>query len=176
MDCLASLGCCFKQRASNPARDRPTRGPAVSRKALPGRAKAKQPGSLRPPSGPTRVERGRVAPGPGNPPPHGGPGTRVPSPASSSTQRIFPSSSERPFRGASPPVPAGRHPLRPPLRLRLGPAASTPRRRPVPAGSRATAPSRAVRDGHAATPLSRCGYSLENGPCSGGVSLMWICT
>ncbi|KAJ1093632.1 hypothetical protein NDU88_006744 [Pleurodeles waltl] len=136
MDCLASLGCCFKQRASNPARDRPTRGPAVSRKALPGRAKAKQPGSLRPPSGPTRVERGRVAPGPGNPPPHGGPGTRVPSPASSSTQRIFPSSSERPFRGASPPVPAGRHPLRPPLRLRLGPAASTPRRRPVPAGSR----------------------------------------
>ncbi|KAJ1183996.1 hypothetical protein NDU88_000806 [Pleurodeles waltl] len=69
MDCLASLGCCFKQRASNPARDRPTRGPAVSRKALPGRAKAKQPGSLRPPSGPTRVERGRVAPGPGNPPP-----------------------------------------------------------------------------------------------------------
>ncbi|KAJ1183943.1 hypothetical protein NDU88_000753 [Pleurodeles waltl] len=140
MDCLASLGCCFKQRASNPARDRPTRGPAVSRKALPGRAKAKQPGSLRPPSGPTRVERGRVAPGPGNPPPHGGPGTRVPSPASSSTQRIFPSSSERPFRGASPPVPAGRHPLRPPLRLRLGPAASTPRRRPVPAGSRATAP------------------------------------
>ncbi|KAJ1174506.1 hypothetical protein NDU88_006327 [Pleurodeles waltl] len=155
MDCLASLGCCFKQRASNPARDRPTRGPAVSRKALPGRAKAKQPGSLRPPSGPTRVERGRVAPGPGNPPPHGGPGTRVPSPASSSTQRIFPSSSERPFRGASPPVPAGRHPLRPPLRLRLGPAASTPRRRPVPAGSRATALSRAVRDGHAATPLSR---------------------
>ncbi|KAJ1093657.1 hypothetical protein NDU88_006755 [Pleurodeles waltl] len=136
MDCLASLGCCFKQRASNPARDRPTRGPAVSRKALPGRAKAKQPGSLRPPSGPTRVERGRVAPGPGNPPPHGGPGTRVPSPASSSTQRIFPSSSERPFRGASPPVPAGRHPLRPPLRLRLGPAAYTPRRRPVPAGSR----------------------------------------
>ncbi|KAJ1183961.1 hypothetical protein NDU88_000771 [Pleurodeles waltl] len=136
MDCLASLGCCFKQRASNPARDRPTRGPAVSRKALPGRGKAKQPGSLRPPSGPTRVERGRVAPGPGNPPPHGGPGTRVPSPASSSTQRIFPSSSERPFRGASPPVPAGRHPLRPPLRLRLGPAASTPRRRPVPAGSR----------------------------------------
>ncbi|KAJ1195484.1 hypothetical protein NDU88_004764 [Pleurodeles waltl] len=68
MDCLASLGCCFKQRASNPARDRPTRGPAVSRKALPGRAKAKQPGSLRPPSGPTRVERGRVAPGPGKPP------------------------------------------------------------------------------------------------------------
>ncbi|KAJ1093663.1 hypothetical protein NDU88_006761 [Pleurodeles waltl] len=44
MDCLASLGCCFKQRASNPARDRPTRGPAVSRKALPGRAKAKQQG------------------------------------------------------------------------------------------------------------------------------------
>ncbi|KAJ1153098.1 hypothetical protein NDU88_005864 [Pleurodeles waltl] len=69
MDCLASLGCCFKQRPSNPARDRPTRGPAVSRKALPGRAKAKQPGSLRPPSGPTRVERGRVAPGPGKPPP-----------------------------------------------------------------------------------------------------------
>ncbi|KAJ1165211.1 hypothetical protein NDU88_005639 [Pleurodeles waltl] len=69
MDCLASLGCCFKQRASNPARDRPTRGPAVPRKALPGRAKAKQPGSLRPPSGPTRVERGRVAPGPGKPPP-----------------------------------------------------------------------------------------------------------
>ncbi|KAJ1176087.1 hypothetical protein NDU88_001370 [Pleurodeles waltl] len=69
MDCLASLGCCFKQRASNPARDRPTRWPAVSRKALPGRAKAKQPGSLRPPSGLTRVERGRVAPGPGKPPP-----------------------------------------------------------------------------------------------------------
>ncbi|KAJ1140229.1 hypothetical protein NDU88_006586 [Pleurodeles waltl] len=153
MDCLASLGCCFKQRASNPARDRPTRGPAVSRKALPGRAKAKQPGSLRPPSGPTRVERGQVAPGPGKPPPHGGPGTRVPSPASSSTQRIFPSSSERPFRGASPPVPAGRHPLRPPLRLRLGPAASTPRRRPAQGPALALAhPWLAERSAAAGTP------------------------
>ncbi|KAJ1191433.1 hypothetical protein NDU88_000749 [Pleurodeles waltl] len=92
---------------------------------------------------------------------HGGPGTRVPSPASSSTQRIFPSSSERPFRGVSPPVPAGRHPLRPLLRLRLGPAASLPRRWPVPAGSCATALSSPLRWGAKDGPRRARGYSPQ---------------
>ncbi|KAJ1217289.1 hypothetical protein NDU88_004883 [Pleurodeles waltl] len=93
--------------------------------------------------------------------PYGGPGTQVPSPASSFTQRIFPSSSERPFRGVSPPVPAGRHPLRPPLRLRLGPAVSLPRRWLVPAGSCATALSSTLRWGAKDGPRRACGYSPQ---------------
>ncbi|KAJ1204339.1 hypothetical protein NDU88_008117 [Pleurodeles waltl] len=104
--------------------------------ALPGRAKAKQHGSLRPSSGPTRVGRGRVAPDPGKPPPAvRAPKCRRPPPPPPSA---FSQQLGMTVPWGVPTGPGQHAPLHPPLRLRHSPAVSLPRRRPVPSGSRAT--------------------------------------
>ncbi|KAJ1186130.1 hypothetical protein NDU88_002913 [Pleurodeles waltl] len=143
----------------------PSQGPPNLRachfsEALPGRVKAKQPASLRPlQCGPTRVEWGRVVPGPGKPPP---PPRRSGHPSAVAClfhPAHFPQQVRTTVPWGVPAGPGWQAPLCPTLRLHFGPAVSLPRRRPVPAGSRATALSspsggvqRTVRDRHAATP------------------------
>ncbi|KAJ1203675.1 hypothetical protein NDU88_007459 [Pleurodeles waltl] len=59
----------FQAKSFHPARDRPTRRPAVSRRPFLAERRPSSPPVCAPSSGSTRVEWGRVAPGPGKPPP-----------------------------------------------------------------------------------------------------------
>ncbi|KAJ1215585.1 hypothetical protein NDU88_003193 [Pleurodeles waltl] len=148
----------FQAKSFHQARDRPTRGPAVSQRPFLAERRPSSPPVCAPSSGPTRVKWGRVAPGPGKPPP-----PRRSGHPSAVACLFHPAHFPQQVRTTVPwGVPAGpgwQAPLRPMLRLHFGPAVSLPRRQPVPAGSRATALSspsggvrRTVRDRHAATP------------------------